>query len=146
MDLNYKPDGWLGLMIGTKLFFDFSGKYEFQDKMGDLLKEIDTMYPAQLSKVQQNKEQSQDDVDDNTDADGHERSTKENALYIDSSPKTYLLRGCIPATICADELTMLVEMRQEAPEFFYKCLYDMYKIRDPVKLAKFVKTLRELRE
>ncbi|WAQ93856.1 hypothetical protein MAR_006327, partial [Mya arenaria] len=52
MDMNYKPDGWLGIMIGTKLFFDFSGKYKFSDKMGDLQNEIDRMYPDSFLKVQ----------------------------------------------------------------------------------------------
>ena len=36
----YKPDGWLGFILGAKLFFDFSGKYPFQDKFNDLLKEL----------------------------------------------------------------------------------------------------------
>ena len=36
----YRPDGWLGFILGAKLFFDFSGKYPFQDKLSDLLKEL----------------------------------------------------------------------------------------------------------
>ena len=36
----YKPDGWLGFILGAKLFFDFSGKYSFQDKFNDLFKEL----------------------------------------------------------------------------------------------------------
>ncbi|KAK3103675.1 hypothetical protein FSP39_020930 [Pinctada imbricata] len=40
MELGYKPDGWLGFIIGTKLFFDFSGKYPFEHKVEGLVKEI----------------------------------------------------------------------------------------------------------
>ena len=38
--MDYKPDGWLGILVGTKLFYDFSGKYEFQGKLDQLLKEV----------------------------------------------------------------------------------------------------------
>lgn len=44
---NYKPDGWLGLICGSKLFFDFSGKYKFDDKMKELLKEIENQWKIQ---------------------------------------------------------------------------------------------------
>ena len=40
METGYKPDGWLGILVGTKLFYDFSGKYEFQIKLEQLLKEV----------------------------------------------------------------------------------------------------------
>ena len=26
----YRPDGWLGAILGAKLFFDFSGKYPYE--------------------------------------------------------------------------------------------------------------------
>lgn len=37
---SYKPDGWLGIILGAKLFFDFSGKYNFETKMEDLFREL----------------------------------------------------------------------------------------------------------
>ncbi|XP_067664694.1 uncharacterized protein [Haliotis asinina] len=37
---DYKPDGWLGLIKGAKLFFDFSGKYPFEKKASELVKEL----------------------------------------------------------------------------------------------------------
>ena len=40
LERGYKPDGWLGFILGAKLFFDFSGKYPFEAKMNDLLKEL----------------------------------------------------------------------------------------------------------
>ncbi|XP_052084596.1 uncharacterized protein LOC127721827 isoform X2 [Mytilus californianus] len=36
----YKPDGWLGALLGTKLFIDFSGKYQFEPKWNELIKEL----------------------------------------------------------------------------------------------------------
>jgi hypothetical protein len=42
MEQGYNADGWLGFILGAKLFFDFSGKYPFEDKMSGLIKEMDT--------------------------------------------------------------------------------------------------------
>ncbi|BFZ13606.1 hypothetical protein BsWGS_16645 [Bradybaena similaris] len=36
----YRPDGWLGAILGAKLFFDFSGKYPYEKPLQGLLKEL----------------------------------------------------------------------------------------------------------
>ena len=46
MERDYKPDGWLGILIGTKLFFDFSGKYEFREKFSKLIVELQRLKTA----------------------------------------------------------------------------------------------------
>lgn len=40
MELNFDAREWLGLIIGTKLIFEFTDKYPFEEKMSGLLKEI----------------------------------------------------------------------------------------------------------
>lgn len=40
----YDPDGWLGFIIGSKKFYDFSGKYPFEQKLSELLKAIQLEY------------------------------------------------------------------------------------------------------
>lgn len=40
MESSYQPDGWLGIMIGARLYFDFSGKYEFKSKANELLRQL----------------------------------------------------------------------------------------------------------
>lgn len=40
MEMNYEPDGWLGLIIGAKLFYEFSGKYIYGDKVKELIREV----------------------------------------------------------------------------------------------------------
>lgn len=37
MQKGYRPDGWLGLILGTKFYYDFSGKYTFESRMNALL-------------------------------------------------------------------------------------------------------------
>ena len=40
MQKKYRPDGWLGIVLGAKLYFDFSGKYPFDKSFQGLLKEL----------------------------------------------------------------------------------------------------------
>ncbi|XP_076113674.1 uncharacterized protein LOC143081913 [Mytilus galloprovincialis] len=40
MEKDYKADGWLGFIIGAKKFFEFSGKYEYGDKVNELIREV----------------------------------------------------------------------------------------------------------
>ena len=51
MEKNYKADGWLGFIIGAKLFFDFSGKYPFENKMTELIKEVQVSLKTQNGRV-----------------------------------------------------------------------------------------------
>ena len=34
------PDGWLGILLGTKYYMDFSGKLRFEDEAMKLIHEI----------------------------------------------------------------------------------------------------------
>lgn len=40
MEQAYKADGWLGIIIGAKKYYDFSGKYHFNSIIEDLVKEL----------------------------------------------------------------------------------------------------------
>ncbi len=40
MDANYRADGWLGIIMGSKLWIDFSDKKNFNDSVEKLKKEI----------------------------------------------------------------------------------------------------------
>jgi hypothetical protein len=40
MQLGYVADGWLGMILGAKLFYDFSGKYTFESRIEQLLKAV----------------------------------------------------------------------------------------------------------
>ena len=44
MQANYCADGWLGLILGSKLYYDFGGKYSFQSRMNGLLKAVKETY------------------------------------------------------------------------------------------------------
>ncbi len=40
MQRHYKPDGWLGLLLGSKFYINFDGKYEFEEAYEMLLREL----------------------------------------------------------------------------------------------------------
>ena len=66
MDRDYVARGWLGFLIGSRLFFDFSGEYPFKTKMEDLLREINIHLkrnsPGALAKEIQNSLKTDDAV------------------------------------------------------------------------------------
>ncbi|XP_050407311.1 uncharacterized protein LOC126822433 isoform X2 [Patella vulgata] len=44
MERGYRPDGWLGFILGAKLFYDFSGKYSFETRIDGLMKAVKQVY------------------------------------------------------------------------------------------------------
>ncbi|KAH3856241.1 hypothetical protein DPMN_098825 [Dreissena polymorpha] len=46
LEKDFSPRRWLGLILGTKMFFDFSGKYPIEGKMKELLQEIERKYKS----------------------------------------------------------------------------------------------------
>lgn len=40
---HYRPDGWLGIMMGAKLYINFDGKYTFDHACNMLVRELETM-------------------------------------------------------------------------------------------------------
>lgn len=51
MESQYSPTGWLGILIGEKFYFDFSGKYPFEEKMNRLLWEIKGQLDTETSQT-----------------------------------------------------------------------------------------------
>lgn len=51
MERNYQPDGWLGILLGTKLFYEFTEKYPFETKVEGLLIEIGKVLQGETLKV-----------------------------------------------------------------------------------------------
>ncbi|XP_071098917.1 uncharacterized protein [Haliotis cracherodii] len=166
MQKKYRPDGWLGMILGAKLFFDFSGKYPFEKSMSGMLKELRGR--GKRSNVLQS--QSTDQVD-------ALESTTENRLVHAGNPHrnthpgtelaipqghqplthnmsrddvqrwlvTHQLDGSIAAFSQFDGrlLWQLREMKQEAPDYFYQCLEKklFMNLIDMLRLASALDTL-----
>lgn len=40
MEKDFDPSGWLGIQLAANFFFDFSGTFPFENKMQELLREV----------------------------------------------------------------------------------------------------------
>lgn len=152
----YRPDGWLGTILGAKLYFDFSGKYPFDKSFAGLLKEL----------------RGRGQVTPNTTPVGSSESTEggmvpSQSLKSLTSPGTPVpsnsvllhmgqeelvkwlrnvkLTECIPAFLEFDGklLLQLKQMRVEAPEFFYQCLEKRLNM-SLIEILKFTRALEDL--
>ncbi|KAK6191896.1 hypothetical protein SNE40_003475 [Patella caerulea] len=51
MQGSYEPDGWLGMLLATKLYFDFSGEEDFDENMDRFLRELNIQVTKQCPKA-----------------------------------------------------------------------------------------------
>ncbi|XP_046563069.1 uncharacterized protein LOC124271943 [Haliotis rubra] len=125
MQRAYKPDGWLGMIKGTKLFFDFSGKYPYDQKMADLAKEL-----GEHGKTQP----LTDEIDGETKivpvvkaaplAAARGRSLADWSVKDVQNwlTKTGLTNDSLLRKMTGDDLLFLREVSHRAPEFYFNYL------------------------
>ncbi|KAL3855662.1 hypothetical protein ACJMK2_014869 [Sinanodonta woodiana] len=137
MERRYEPDGWLGILIGTQLFYEFSGKYPFEAKLKDLLRGIQHCYENEDVKprgvaVKSPLEKTVAVIREWT----PERVNKwieEQKLPKENFPE-----------FTSRELALLVTMRSEAPEFVYNCLQKNLGITSLKTMAILIEGLEDL--
>ncbi|XP_052786989.1 uncharacterized protein LOC128222153 isoform X2 [Mya arenaria] len=156
MQKKYRPDGWLGIILGAKLYFDFSGKYPFEKSFTGLLKEL-----RGRGQVDQNQTptSSNDTMDGPIVASQSLTShaspgtpVPSNAAILNMGQEELIkwlrnikLTECIPAFMEFDGrlLMQLKTMRTEAPEFFYSCLERRLNM-SLIEILKFTRAIEEL--
>ncbi|XP_050407920.1 uncharacterized protein LOC126823259 [Patella vulgata] len=141
MQRGYKPNGWLGMILGAKLFVDFSGKYSFDDsfknlsrqlgkdgKIGGDADEVDgpiavvRSVPLQAARGNGTNEWSADDV-----------SKWLKKISLDSKEKLQSLTG--------EQLTFLKKLSNRAPEFFFsyvKTDLGLHRLDDLMKFTNAI--------
>jgi len=150
MQRNYTADGWLGILVGTKLWIDFQSKQIIDSGVGELIKELggrgkdlDTtdgpgealIRPIETSVVTAPAPQSVTNVSTWTNQDvkkwlteiGLEQVCKEDISEFNGQT-----------------LIDLHELRGECPEYFYKCLEHTLNLKNMFHLFKFRKELDKL--
>ncbi|XP_067664576.1 uncharacterized protein [Haliotis asinina] len=152
MELKYRPDGWLGMILGSKLFFDFSGKYSFDSKIDGLKKELQrslldaepglsedagVMKPVAVSKTtpafhSPAVKPDTDFVKQWTSADVAKWLTKHD------------LKGTKLEKLTGHEVAFLRRLRNEAPEYFYHTVETKLDITDLFGLANFSEAMDDL--
>ncbi|KAK3578382.1 hypothetical protein CHS0354_025476 [Potamilus streckersoni] len=157
MQQNYQPRGWLGSMLGAKLYADFSGKYQLEKSFQILLKELGSQGKFTSGNITTGdsvdgplKQSSTTSNHTSPSTPSHQDTGNKNILNMGQEEVSKWLR-----TIKLNEgistldqfngklLQQLKNMRQEAPEFFYLCLSKELKM-PLIEILKFTEALEAL--
>lgn len=171
LERGYEPDGWLGFICGTKVFFEFTDKYPFEEKMTSLLKEIACVLKQSLTEPG-----AKGDNIDGSIVPVRQQQTHAAPPVVVRRPELssgivispFKHQACIDdiskwsQTQCQDwinkhdlsgygldkiggkEVAMLATMWIRAPEAFYKCLRVTMNITDLTTMAKLDYAVRIL--
>uniref|UniRef100_A0A0B7AZE4 TIR domain-containing protein n=1 Tax=Arion vulgaris TaxID=1028688 RepID=A0A0B7AZE4_9EUPU len=125
MQSEYKADGWLGILLGTKIFYNFSGKYPFEKKIVELVKEIGVRGKLK-AKVSQDSPDGPIvkvlNIPVGKTPDAHP-STPFNVLdWIEENKLTKFVNL---QALSSEHLCFLKKLSLRAPEFYYSFMLDL---------------------
>ncbi|CAD5120164.1 DgyrCDS8741 [Dimorphilus gyrociliatus] len=145
MTKNYKPDGWLGFMLGAKLFFDFSGKYDIGKKFEELLKEIGERGKSSLQ-IQPSLDLVQEVNAPQTTATPPSESVKswgksEINTWIEENNLSYIRKLKV---LTGKKLDALKRLHKEAPEYFYQMIKNEFGIASLDSIADFMEAFAKI--
>ncbi|VDI62430.1 Hypothetical predicted protein [Mytilus galloprovincialis] len=141
----YRPDGWLGILIGSKKFYDFSGKYDFEKKFLELRGELE----GQLLQKKRQPAMMKDLV--NQAVSVHEDVEKEIGVlsWTKQDLQNWLKQNQLESfsglhSLTGEQIGFLYKLFRRAPDFFYKCLEEKLGLKSLEDLMKFDKALEKL--
>lgn len=145
MELNFDAREWLGLIIGTKLIFEFTDKYPFEEKMSGLLKEIFKIHQEAVPQKPAISKTVSAYTEVTTASSAKPRINNQELEVVRNWTENDVLRWKdhhkLPSSMFSSmtgmDIVFLQVLRQECPEFFYKALQDMLKLNDVPTMAKF---------
>ncbi|ESO99950.1 hypothetical protein LOTGIDRAFT_230877 [Lottia gigantea] len=162
MERSYKPDGWLGMILGAKLFYDFSGKYPFESKIEGLLREISQKLNLGDGAVAGPTGSKGVDVVDGPDQKivpvqndmvyapykapppklGEVKSW--NAAQVKDWLKKYGLSGTRVEKLTGREIAFLQKLQASTPEYYYMTVKTDLGIKTLTDMANFEEAMDEL--
>ena len=148
MQRNYKPDGWLGMLVGTKFWIDFHSKHLIEQGVTKLIKELggrgkDVDVADGPSKPVVQAVQV-DIVATSPSSPGVSTWTNEEVkLWFKEIGLEKVCKKNISG-MNGQSLTNLQKLRDECPEYFYRCLERDLKLTNMLDIFTFTKGLGEL--
>ncbi|KAL3855585.1 hypothetical protein ACJMK2_014792 [Sinanodonta woodiana] len=147
MEKDYKPNGWLGLIVGDDLYYDFSGKYDFDNKCKELLERMAVLYSEDSA-------ETKDSADDiglvSTKPRSGARQNQQLSLskvteWTQKQVNDWLDHHHIPKEVLGNltgkDLAALIRMKDNAPESFYRCLETKLKLERLSTMETFIDAL-----
>ncbi|ELU05218.1 hypothetical protein CAPTEDRAFT_180933 [Capitella teleta] len=144
---HYRPDGWLGMMMGAKLYINFDGKYTFDHASMMLLKELQRLGNEQLiptKSVPLSQAVKSEDVADAVSVPLVKSWTE--AEILDWRGRHSLLDDRWTRLLGAfngKRLHQLYKMSTTAPDFFYKYITESMHLELP-EVLDLANALEEL--
>ncbi|KAJ7387414.1 Vacuolar protein sorting-associated protein 33A [Desmophyllum pertusum] len=150
MQRNYKADGWLGMLVGTKLWIDFKSKQVIDSGVGKLVKELAgrgkdidvtdgpteaVIRPSETSVLTTAPSSAATDVSGWTNEDVKKWLTEIGLGQV--------CEGAI-SEFNGQTLINLQELRGECPDYFYRCLENTLNLKNMFHLFKFRQELNKL--
>ena len=151
MERNYRPDGWLGMIVGTKLWIDFRNSYGVEAGVGKLLRELggrgrqdqgdyltDVGQTGNTAQAQEDHPPATPEVPGICSWTSHDVECWLKDIGLDEVCKTVLPR------LDGQTLIYLYALRDECPDYFYRCLESNLNLRDMFDVFKFREELCKL--
>ncbi|XP_076814222.1 uncharacterized protein LOC143460548 isoform X2 [Clavelina lepadiformis] len=142
VEQNFKPDGWLGAIVGAKYYLDFSNLMLFEKTISNLLREMTqtgirkrTSKTALLDTVRQPAKTAQDP-----------QKLIKNWTKVDASnwAKENGLKKLNCQHLDGNALMFLRRIKHEAPEFFYRYVTEQLGLKNIQDLMNFTNALNDM--
>ncbi|XP_065051379.1 uncharacterized protein LOC135681041 [Rhopilema esculentum] len=149
LERNHKPDGWLGMLVGSKVWLDFTEESKFEGHMKLLMRQIgergkaertvNILYiPSHQTRGNDNDNGRLIDVSRWGNAEVQEWLQKHNLKNCVADEKLNKLSG--------SHLLRLHHLRRESPEFYYNLLEPQLGFTDVIDMMEFTQALESLTE
>eukprot|EP00112_Aurelia_sp_Birch-Aquarium-sp1_P010573 Seg2253.5 transcript_id=Seg2253.5/GoldUCD/mRNA.D3Y31 product="hypothetical protein" protein_id=Seg2253.5/GoldUCD/D3Y31 len=151
LERNYKPDGWLGMLAGSKVWLDFTEKSRFEGHLQLLLRQIgergkseravNILYINDHHRLENGRETPDNRLID--------ISRWGNEEVLDWLHKNNL-RDCVAdekaTKLRGSHLLRLHHLRKESPDFYYNSLEPHLGFTDVIDMMEFTQALEALTE
>ena len=149
MQRKYRGDGWLGMLVGTKLWFDFNSQQSIEPSVTKLIKELggrgkDVDNTDEPSVTPVAPEAQSGDVDTAPSSPGVSTWTNEEVKQWFKEIGLEKVCNEDISGINGETLIDLQQLRGECPEYFYICLERDLNLTRMVDIFKFRKELSKL--
>ena len=146
MQQNYKPDGWLGMIVGTKLWIDLRNSFNVEATTGKLKKELGdrgrenqgNYLTVEHEKPVEKGQELTPEMSGVADWTANEVKDWLKDIGLDDICKAVLPK------LNGQALIYLYALRDECPDYFYRCLETNLNLRDMFDLFKFREELSKL--
>lgn len=144
MQTGYKATGWLGAMIGARLFYDFSGKYDFDKKFTEL-------YLALAGKLV--PKNTLNSIPEDAVARPLVPRSDDNTVVLmkwtKSDIDTWLKDNKLTAfsglkNLSGEQLVFLYKLFRRAPDYFYRCIEEKLGMKSLEDLMRFSDSIENL--